>query len=138
MVLIPVIQFCKERRVSQIALTILLMPPLFWFWISWKATGNWLATFEARKHYLDWLLSVNPSLARFSVQHILRDGCLLLSSTDPAVMATSFVGGWLGIKNMFDRARYDSETASRVLVTGVYFFAFLSFLTLPSLSTRRP
>lgn len=136
--LIPTIQFFKERRVSPIALTILLMPPLFWFWISWKATGNWLATFETRKHYLDWLLSVNPSLARFSVQHILRDGWALLSSTDPAVMATSFVGGWLGIKNMFDRARYDAETASRVLVTGIYFFAFLSFLTLAYVTHRQP
>src|SRR5260370_18305865 len=83
--LIPLIQFFKERRVSPIALAILLMPPLFWFWISWKATGNWLATFETRKHYLDWLLSVNPSFARFSVQHILRDGWLLLSSTVPPV-----------------------------------------------------
>src|SRR5260370_38974023 len=38
--LIPLIQFFKEGRVSPIALPILLMPPLFCFWISWKATGN--------------------------------------------------------------------------------------------------
>src|SRR5207253_4030045 len=89
--LIPLIQFFKERRVSPVALAILLAPPVFWFYISWKATGNWLATFEVRKHYMDWLLSVNPSLARLSLSHILRDGGALLSSTDPAVMATSFV-----------------------------------------------
>src|SRR5262249_22565432 len=37
--LIPAIQIIKERRISMAALLILVIPPLFWFYISWQATG---------------------------------------------------------------------------------------------------
>src|SRR5207253_6977454 len=116
----------------------LLAPPVFWFYISWKATGNWLATFEVRKHYMDWLLSVNPSLARFSLSHILRDGGALLSSTDPAVMATSFVAAGLTIKRMFRASEHKPEIMSEVVTTSVYFFAFLSFLILTYVTHKQP
>src|SRR6266699_2872356 len=65
--LLPAIQFLKERRISISALFILIIPPLFWFYISWKATGNWLQCFETRQSYHDWLLAMNPALALFSL-----------------------------------------------------------------------
>src|SRR6266404_932661 len=34
--LVPLIQFAWKRRISFVALVILLVPPLFWFYISWK------------------------------------------------------------------------------------------------------
>src|SRR5205814_1909344 len=52
--LIPLIQLIKERRVSVVALLILIVPPVFWFCISWQATGNWLACFVQRQEYHDW------------------------------------------------------------------------------------
>src|SRR5258707_8630750 len=65
--LVPLIQFAWERRISFAALVILLVPPLFWLYISWKATGDWLACFKARQQYHDWLLAMNPALAHFSL-----------------------------------------------------------------------
>src|SRR5436190_87213 len=40
--IIPAIQLVRERRVSIVGAIILLIPPLLWFYISWKATGNLL------------------------------------------------------------------------------------------------
>jgi len=91
--LIPAIQFFKERRISVVALVILVIPPLFWFYVSWKATGNWLACFQARQQYHDWLLTMNPTLASFSLAHLLRDTATLLISTDIAVLIGPFVAG---------------------------------------------
>jgi hypothetical protein len=55
----------------------MILPPLFWFYISWKATGDWLACFRQRQQYLDWLLVMNPAIAHFSCnQHPARRGDL--------------------------------------------------------------
>ncbi len=92
--LIPLIQFFRERRVSSAAVAILAIPPIFWLYISWKATGNWLACFVARREYHDWLFAANPTLAHFSLPHILRDGATLLLSADLAVLMGAFAAGW--------------------------------------------
>ncbi len=154
--LIPAIQFFNERRVSFVALVILLMPPLFWFYISWKATGNWLACFQARQQYHDWLLTMNPTLARFSLAHILRDGVTLLVSTDIAVLIAAFVAGWLVIKPLAkftgqkpDRqgGRYAQwniarahimEGDSNVMAALIFFFAFFGLIIVAYLSGTQP
>src|SRR5712691_7166049 len=74
--LIPAIQFFRERRISLAAVVILAIPPLFWLYVSRKATGNWLACFVARREYHDWLFAANPTLAHFSLPHILRDDAM--------------------------------------------------------------
>ena len=84
--LIPAIQFFRERHISLTAVAILLIPPLFWLYVSWKATGNWLACFVARREYHDWLFAANPTLAHFSLPHIISDGATLLVSADIAVL----------------------------------------------------
>ena len=96
--LIPAIQFLKERRISITALFILVIPPLFWFYISWKATGNWLACFVQRQYYHDWLLAMNPALAHFSLSGVLRDSAILIISTDIAVLISAFVAGWIVVE----------------------------------------
>src|SRR5258706_11129600 len=128
--LIPAIQFLKERRISIAALPILILPPLFWFYISWKATGNWLACFVQRQYYHDWLLAANPSLAHFSLASVLRDSAMLIISTDIAVMVSAFVAGWIVLKGLpsgltrLDLPRDLREGLSPV----VFFFAFLILL----------
>src|SRR3989442_8925214 len=76
--LIPLIQLIKERRVSVFALVVLILPPLFWFYISWKATGNWLACFAQRQEYHDWLLRMNPAIAHFTFPNVASDIATLL------------------------------------------------------------
>ena len=139
-VLIPAIQFAKERRLSIVAVAILLVPPLFWFYISWKATGNWLACFESRQQYHDWLLTMNPALARFSLSSIVRDGATLVVSTDIAVLAASLVAGWLVAKRLGRNltVREMPDDVQEMLPAVVYFFAFLGLLLVAYLTHQQP
>lgn len=137
--LIPALQLLKERRISVASIAILLFPPLFWFYISWKATGDWLACFAERKQYMDWLLSVNPSLATFSLAGIARDTGALLLSTDLAVLTACFIGAGIVIRRMsFHRAERDAETFHGVLTLSLLFLAFLSFIVFAYLTHKQP
>ena len=137
---IPAIQFLKERRISITTLLILIIPPLFWFYISWKATGNWLACFEARQHYHDWLLAINPALAHFSLSSVLRDGAILIISTDIAVLISAFVAGWFVVERLPRRSTRPglSEDSRGILAPVVVFLAFLSLLVTAYLTHQQP
>ncbi|MDX6499914.1 MAG: Dolichyl-phosphate-mannose-protein mannosyltransferase [Blastocatellia bacterium] len=138
--LLPVIQFARERRISFVALGILLVPPLFWFYISWKATGDWLACFKARQQYHDWLLAMNPALAHFSLVAVLKDGGTLLISADIAVLIASFVAGWFVVHRLPDllarRAR--PEDMQLILAPAIFFFAFLGLLSVAYITHQQP
>lgn len=138
--LIPALQFLRERRVSIAACAIMLCPPLFWFYVSWKATGDWLACFVERKQYMDWLFTANPSLASFSLAGIARDVGSLLLSTDLAVLAACLMGAWLIIKRMSSSAagRNSAESFHALLAINVYFFAFLFFIGFAYLTHKQP
>jgi hypothetical protein len=137
--LIPVIQLLRERRVSLLALVIMCVPPLLWFYISWKATGDWLACFRARQQYHDWLMAANPALASISFGGILRDGAALLVSTDLAVLIASFVAGWFVLKRFPGYGRpQDSTDEDKITGPVLFFFAFLAFLLAAYLSRQAP
>lgn len=138
-VLIPVLCFLEERRVSIIAIMIMIFPPLLWFYISWKAAGNWLACFVTRKEYMDALLIANPSLAEFSLFGIARDAGSLLISVDVVVLAACLVGTWLVVKRLFKSSNSrSSKTLLEIRSIGLYFFAFVSFITLAYLTHKQP
>jgi hypothetical protein len=138
--LIPAIQFFKERRVSPVALVVLVIPPLFWFYISWKATGDWLACFKARQQYHDWLLAANPALAHFNFSAVLRDLATLIISTDVAVSIGSFIAGWFVLKNFARFARNQDlpEDERALLAPVIFFFAFLALLVVAYLTHQQP
>ncbi len=137
--LIPVLQFLEERRVSIVACLILIFPPLFWLYISWKAKGDWLACFVERKQYMDWLLTVNPSLASFSLHGIARDTGAMLLSTDLAIIAACFVGASFILRGMLSKpAVRDAEHTREALSVNLFFFAFLSIIVLAYLTHKQP
>jgi len=138
--LVPLIQFAWERRISFVALVILLVPPLFWFYISWKATGDWLACFKARQQYHDWLLAMNPALAHFSLVAVLKDGATLLISADVAVLLASFVAGWLVVRRLPDllARREGAEDIQLILALMIFFFAFLALLSIAYTTHQQP
>jgi len=142
--LIPAIQVLRERRISVVSLIILAIPPLFWFYISWKATGNWLACFQSRQQYHDWLLQMNPALAHFSFSGVLRDGATLIVSTDIAVLIAALVAGWLIVKR-FTRNKMsvavnnlEAGEIGEILPAVVFFFAFLALLLVAYLTHQQP
>src|SRR5688572_25682075 len=150
--LIPAIQFWKERRVSIPAILIMLFAPLFWFYVSWKATGDWLACFKVRDQYKDWLLTQNPALAEFSVRGVIQDTAMLVSGIDLAVLCAVFVAGWFVLRRLTKRdvtdgvaANVDAGNAAfvpanidSILPLLVFFFPFLALLVVAYLTHQQP
>jgi len=137
--LIPLIQIVRERRVALGALLIMIGPPLFWFYISWKAAGNWLACFQQRQQYLNWLLVMNPAIAHFSLGNILRDGSTLLVSADIAVLIACFMAGWFVLRQLSGAQRQPiAEEAQLILAPVTFFFAFFSLLLVAYLTHQQP
>jgi hypothetical protein len=138
--LIPLLQFIKERRISIIALLILILPPLFWFYISWKATGEWRECFIQRQQYHDWLLQMNPAIAHFSLTNVLRDTATLLLSSDVAVLIATLVAGGLVVsharKFLWPRAAEDGERS--ILGPVAFFFAFFALIFVAYLTHQQP
>jgi hypothetical protein len=150
--LIPTIQFWKERRVSIPAILIMLFAPLFWFYVSWKATGDWLACFKVREQYKDWLLTQNPALAEFSVRGVIQDTAMLVSGVDLAVLCAALVAGWLIVRRLTRRAVADGVVANAeapdvgpasanidsILPLLIFFFPFLALLVVAYLTHQQP
>ncbi len=152
--LIPFLQFIRERRISIVAILILSLPPLFWFYISWKATGDAFACFRQRQEYHDWLLMMNPSIARFSLKQITSDTATLLVSTDMAVLIACCVAAWLVMRSLSNsiiargvfaslRLRVGQTAAQagefRSIITPLlFFFAFLALLIGAYITHQQP
>ena len=143
--LLPMIQFWKERRVSIPSILILLIPPLSWFYISWKATGDWLACLRTRQQYHDWLLTQNPSLAHFSLPGVGKDVAMFMSGVDVAVLVSAFLAAWLVLKKLLNRSRSDktisnveSSHLDSIVPLLIVFFAFFALLLIAYLTHQQP
>jgi len=137
--LIPLIQLLRERCVSFGAIAIMLMPPAFWFYISHKATGDWLACFRIRQQYHDWLLVQNPALSHFSFGGVLKDSATFLVSTDIAVLIATFAAAWLVWKFPQCSPQDNKTNNSRAIVPILIFsFAFLALLVIAYLTHQQP
>jgi hypothetical protein len=137
--IIPLLQFLRERRISLVSLIIMIVPPLFWFYISWKATGDVFACFRQRQQYLVWLLGMNPAIAHFSVVNILRDGATLLISSDIAVLLACFIAGGFVLRKILKTRRLAiPEEVQTVLAPVVFFFAFFALLVVAYLTHQQP
>ena len=138
--LIPALQFWKERRVSVGPLLIMLLPPLFWFWVSWKAAGDWLATFKVRQQYHDWLLQQNPALQHFTFAGVVKDSAMFLSGADVAVLIAAFVAGWLVLRKFTTKNTDDvtHQNVEPIIPPLVFFFPFFALLTIAYLTHQQP
>src|SRR5688572_8483218 len=147
--LIPAIQFWKEHHVSIPAILIMLFAPLFWFYVSWKATGDWLACFKVRDQYKDWLLTQNPALAEFSVRGVIQDTAMLVSGIDLAVLCAALVAAWLIVRRVSQRpdgvvANIDDDAVpppthiDSIIPLLIFFFPFLALLLVAYLTHQQP
>src|SRR5262245_286800 len=99
-VLLPALQFLFQRRVSLAALGVMIISPLFWFYICWKATGNALAYFDIRNRYIAEYVAANPAVAIHSLHRLLLDGYRLLVSTNIAVLLGCLGAAWMVVRRM--------------------------------------
>lgn len=138
--LLPAMEFIDRRRVSPLAVVVLLLPPLFLLYLSWEATGDMFAYFKIRNHYIVELVAANPRLGIFSYARVTADAKTLLDSINPAMLFGSVIGAGLIIKRLFSAwpfKRIPEELFAPVAVA-LYFFAILGFLIFAYVSGNQP
>ena len=138
LLLIPAIQFIKERRISVPTIVILLIPPVLWLFVSRLATGSAFATFSAREQYHDWLLNANPTLAGFSLPGVIKDTLSLITATDLVVLVAACFAGWRVFRrpgHLFSRKNKEDLSLVAPLI---FFFAFLAVLLVAYISRQQP
>lgn len=135
-VIIPFLQLVRERRVSLLGIIIMTLPPLFWLYVSWKATGNALACFQQRQQYLDWLLTMNPTIAHFSLRNVARDLAILLISSELLVLIACFAAGWLIVRHL--RRWTMANEMQMIFPVVTFFFVFLALLLVAYMTHQQP
>src|SRR5262249_27552527 len=143
-VLLPALQFLFERRVSLAACGIMIISPLFWFYICWKATGNVFAYFEVRNRYIAEYKAANPVVTTFSSQRLRLDAERLFVSTNLAVLCNCLVAAWMIVRRMIVgrmvRQKFElvSLDFAGVIATNVFFLSNLGFLLLAYFTGSQP
>jgi len=134
-IIIPLLQLLRERRVSVAGCALLVAGPVFWLYVSWVVGGSPWKYFQIRNGYILQTLAADPRLAVFTFRRILLDALRLIYTANPVVMlaccATVFLRGWRqGLRRGRDTA------ASDVLL--VFFFSNLAFLLLAYFTKNQP
>jgi hypothetical protein len=147
-VLLPALQFLFQRRVSLGALCIMIISPLLWFYICWKATGSAMAYFETRNRYVADYAAANPAVTTFSSQRLRLDGERLLVSTNLAVLCSCLAAALMIMRMTIRRmtagrmVRQKFQAASLDLVgvtaANVFFFSNLGFLLFAYFTGSQP
>jgi len=131
--LLPVLQWFIQRRISLTAFFIAASSPLLWIYISWAASGNPLEYFKVRNEYIAELLRGAPGLANLTASVVLVDMRTLIYSTGPAVIVACLLGAVLIIKR-----RHSDASDSSTLITVTYFLSALSFLLVAYFTKNQP
>lgn len=135
-VLLPVLQFLLQHRISLTALCISLVSPLFWLYICWAATGNPLEYFKVRSDYISEMLAGDPGHAYFSATRIGSNLRALLYSAGPAVIIACLIGARLVIKRV--RRVQFSGSCWALVAALAYFCLSLAFLLMAFLTKNQP
>ncbi|HMB28354.1 MAG TPA: phospholipid carrier-dependent glycosyltransferase [Blastocatellia bacterium] len=146
--LLPALQFLFQRRVSLGALCIMIVSPLFWFYICWKATGSAMAYFETRNRYLAEYAAANPAVTTFSSQRLILDWKRLIVSTNLAVLCSCLAAALMTVKMTVKRKidwrmggqkfQAASSDFAGVTATDIFFFSNLGFLLLAYFTGSQP
>jgi hypothetical protein len=126
-IVLPLLQLAYERRISVLALAILLLPPLAWFGISQMATGDLFAFFAKRARYQANYMDFYPTRHGFTFADVRQDvGYFLLGANRGVVFASMAAGGLL-IWRAIRRRRPPSLAVAAILAHGAALFGFIFF-----------
>ncbi|HEV8487443.1 MAG TPA: glycosyltransferase family 39 protein [Blastocatellia bacterium] len=132
--LLPVLQWLLERRVSLTSCCIAFVGPLFWLYICWAATGNPFEYFEVRSSYVNAVRDTSFSLSRVAVSV----GALAYS-VNPALVLACLTAGWVIVKRMRERREWRiSESRFPILATIAFFVSSLGFVLLSYVTNNQP
>lgn len=129
--LVPAIQFMRERKIPIMTTLILALAPALWLFVCWAATGDPLASFHAHDQYVASRLSAHPEFNQITFQRTWFDGYRLVYAVNVAVLAGCLMALWL-IFRSWRSAASKSEPAKIAdpLVCVLFFFAYFGFILL--------
>jgi hypothetical protein len=133
--LIPLLQFIRERRISLIALGVLVLPPLTWLVICHLATGDPFASFAERVRYNASYLDFNPTRRSFVFADINRDVIYFMLGANPIVFLAIIAAGGLSI---FQAIRQPNRLCWPAAVITAYALALFGFVLLGYITKRQP
>jgi len=133
--LLPLLQWFRQRRISPVALALLLLPPLGWLAISWFARGDPFAFFAERARYHAHYLDFHPSRRGFALSDISLDVDYLLLGLNKIVFVASLFAGAILI---FQAIRRSNRFSWAAAATASYMFAIVGFLLLAYVTKRQP
>ena len=134
-VLLPMLQFIRQRRVSPLLVAILLLPPLAWFLISHFATGDVFAYFAERARYHANYLDFYPTRRGFAWADLDRDADFFLLGANRVVfLGLLFASGLL----VFQAIRQRHRISWPALFVAGYAIALLGFVVFAYVTKRQP
>jgi len=134
-VLLPMLQFLRQRRVSPLLIAIVLFPPLAWFLISHFATGDAFAYFAERARYHANYLDFYPTRRGFAWADIEHDAdYFLLGANRIVFFGILFASGVL----VFQVIRRPHRVFWPALFVAGYAVALLTFVVLAYVTKRQP
>ena len=134
-----------RRVLRSIALFLCLTAgPLFWLYVSWKATGSFGKYFEIRNQYIVETLAGNAWLNSFSAARVVLDLSRLIYTANPVVIYLALLllsrGMLTSSEQFFARClswlRNLLGTAQGLILT--FFCSHLAFLLIAYLSNNQP
>jgi hypothetical protein len=134
--IIPVLQALRTRRLSVLACITLLLGPAFWLYVSWKAGGSPWRYFEIRNTYIMETLAASPWLATFPPWRVGLDLLRLVYTTQPMVLFACCISLTLAMRKLQLRGLRHRITSECILL--VLFFAHLTFLLLAYFTRNQP
>jgi hypothetical protein len=134
-VLLPLLQFLRQSRVSPALLLILLLPPLAWLCISYFATGDAFSYFSERARYHAAYLDFYPTRHNFALADIKRDAdYFLLGANRIVFLGLLLASGVL----VFQAIRPPHRVSSPALFVAGYAIALFGFVLLAYVTKRQP
>lgn len=129
--LLPLIQFAFERRISIAAMIILILPPFAWLTISYYATGDAFAYFAARAHYHANYLDFYPTRHGFAFADIRQDTDYFLLGANRIVVLAIIATAILSILRAVRGRRLMplSAAAPLAFAAALFGFLFLAYVT---------
>ena len=134
-VIIPLLQLLRERKVSVLGCVVLLVGPTFWLYVSWVVGGSPWKYFQIRNEYIVQTLAANPALALFTFRRIALDVVRLIYTANPVVILVCCTTVLLRYQRQGLR-RWREISGSDVIL--VFFFANLAFLLLAYFTKNQP
>jgi hypothetical protein len=132
---IPLLQWLQERRISLLAVALLLIPPVGWLLVSYAATGHSLAYFGDRARYHFEYMQVHPGRRGFDWDVINEDVTFLLLGAGRTIFAGAIVAAVITLVRFIrNRPRPDGILLAPI----IYGAAMLALLVLAYVTKSQP